>query len=308
VAYADFVTAMMAFFLLMWLLSMADPVQRQALQDYFNEYSVFESGGSPFVTTPFSNGTEKNGELIKIFDGSPKGMKQNGTPGLEGGGQGDQSEKPIAAQDDDLTADQIRENIDWLFEQQLGDLKGSVAVEVVGDTVRIEIMDRDAEPMFKPGSTYLTPAGLKVLEVTANYLRTVNRKIAIGGHTDGSPFGNSSYSNWELSTERANSARRALEKSGLDRDRLLRVSGHANTEPRFRENPRDPRNRRVTITILNQRSVNAWQLGADGSESQWYLDRRPDPVNRTVPAPAPEAPAAPEAPGDGEAAPPAGSP
>ena len=224
VAYADFVTAMMAFFLLMWLITMVAPDKRVSVATYFKHFSIYEKSGSSFMEGNAAIVKETGGE-ISVPKEFTKGMTR------------------------EVTREELKEKLRSETEVQLADVKDQVIVEVFEGGVRIQLVDKEGRQIFPLGSAEPTPTARKIFKVIAGSIKDVPNKIAIEGHTDALTYSSSRYTNWELSTERASAARKELEASGLDLDRLARVSGFAATEPLIKENPADPRNRRISIIL-----------------------------------------------------------
>ena len=224
VAYADFVTAMMAFFLLMWLITMVAPEKRISVASYFKHFTIFEKSGSSFMEKNAAIVNETGGEISvpKEFN---KGMKKEVTP------------------------EELKEKLRSETEKQLADVKDQVLMEVFEGGVRIQLVDKDGREIFPLGSSEPTPAARKIFKFIAGSIKDVPNKLAIEGHTDALTYSPGRYTNWELSTERASAARKELEAHGLDPDRLTRVSGFAATEPLIKGNPNDPRNRRISIIL-----------------------------------------------------------
>ncbi len=234
VAYADFVTAMMAFFLLLWLLSMVSTEKRAVMAEYFKNFSLFkESGktfqpGSAFVITDHIKKAELKPEnvamsLRKAIRG--KGAGQQGAQGkAQGQGQGQEEA-----------------------------LMDHVRVDAVDGGVRIQIIDREGSPMFQLGSAEPTEKCREIIAAVAEVIKEQDARIAVEGHTDAAPFRGDQITNWELSTNRASSARRMLEASGLDPARVARVVGYADTDLLVKESPKDPQNRRISIILLQPR-------------------------------------------------------
>ena len=226
VAYADFVTAMMAFFLLLWLLSMVSEDKRIAMAEYFKSFSLFkESGktfqpGSAFVITDHIKKAELKPEDVA--------MKLKKAMGKKGAGPGS------AQGQADALNDQIR-------------------VDAVEGGVRIQIVDKEGSPMFHLGSAEPTEKAKEILASVAEVIRDQDAKIAVEGHTDAAPFRGDQITNWELSTNRASAARRMLESNGLDPARVARVVGYADTDLLVKENPKDAQNRRISIILLQPR-------------------------------------------------------
>lgn len=224
VAYADFVTAMMAFFLLMWLISMVAPEKRVSLATYFKNFSIFEKNGPGLMEKSVAIANETGLESSVPIDFT-KSMKK------------------------ELTREDLKEKLRSETEKQLADVKDQVLVEVFEGGVRIQLVDKDGRQIFPLGSAEPTQAARKIFDVIAGSIKDVPNKIAIEGHTDALIYSSGRYTNWELSTERASAARKELEANGLDPDRLTRVSGFAATEPLIKGNPNDPRNRRISIIL-----------------------------------------------------------
>ncbi len=234
VAYADFVTAMMAFFLLLWLLSMVSTEKRAVMAEYFKNFSIFkESGktfqpGSAFVIT----------DHIKKAELKPENVAMSLRKAIRGKGQGQGGQAKAAA-------GQGAGETEALMDQ--------VRVDAVDGGVRIQIVDKEGSPMFQLGSAEPTEKCREILAAVAEVVKEQDTKIAIEGHTDAAPFRGDQITNWELSTNRASAARRMLETNGTDPLRVARVVGYADTDLLIKENPKDPQNRRISIILLQPR-------------------------------------------------------
>ncbi len=227
VAYADFVTAMMAFFLLMWLITMVSPEKRARVASYFKQFSLFEKSGSSFLME-----------------------QQVGVTGEGGGKEFGKTERDYGkGAVDVLSPEALKEKLKKEIEKKLADVKEQVMVDVFEEGVRIQIVDTEGRPMFPLGGTALTTNAKKILAVLSGTINALENKITIEGHTDALSYASDRYTNWELSTERASAARQELQQNGLDPDRLVRVSGYAATQPLIREDAHDPRNRRISIIL-----------------------------------------------------------
>lgn len=227
VAYADFVTAMMAFFLLMWLLSMVSPEKRAVMALYFKHFSLFEQGGQSFMAS-----------------GGFDAISQVG---------GDEYYETGEAVATGVTDEDLKGSIMSNLQQSLegaGGAAANVMVEASEIGVRIQVFDTEQNVIFPPGSYQMTEVGKKILRIIAETMKRLPNRIVLEGHTDASQTKSEQLSNWELSSLRACAARRELELDGLAAGRIARVVGFANREPLFRENPDDPRNRRVSIVFL----------------------------------------------------------
>jgi chemotaxis protein MotB len=234
VAYADFVTAMMAFFLLLWLISMVSEDKRARVSEYFKSFSLFDKGGQSFM---MDNQTYKS--KIQIIDKDTADNSSDNASSGNSSGTGATS------------ADRIKDGLKKELELKLANMKDQVLVDIYEGAVRIEVVDKTGgSAMFNSGSREMTDEGKRALRVIADNIKGVQGKIAIEGHTDALTYAGSQYSNWELSTERASAARRELENSGMSPDRLIRVAGYAATEPLIKTDAFDPRNRRISIKVF----------------------------------------------------------
>ena len=251
VAYADFVTAMMAFFLLMWLLNATTEDQRKGIADYFNPsipVSTISGGGSDVL----------NGSSVFSSDS----LAEDGTGG-EGQGESDGQSAPndegikyeTFEQDGPFETSMVMEAVESdLLEKIAGEdqtgLARHIQMKVTPEGIVIELVDVDGNPLFDVGSTNPSPTMRLLLKVVASTLGLVENKVSIVGHTDGLAFsGARNYTNWELSTDRAHMARRIMAQAGLPPDQIGEVAGKADTEP-LADDPYAPQNRRISITIL----------------------------------------------------------
>ena len=251
VAYADFVTAMMAFFLLMWLLNATTEDQRKGIADYFNPsipVSTISGGGSDALSGS------------SVF--SSDSLAKDGT-----GGEGQGEAKDQTAPEDEgikhekfeedglLDAIKVMEAVESdLMEKIAGaeqtGLARHIQMKVTPEGLVIELIDVDGSPLFDVGSTNPSPTMRLLLKVVASTLGLVENEISIVGHTDGLAFsGTRNYTNWELSTDRAHMARRLMAEAGMPADQISEVAGKADTEP-LTDDPYAPQNRRISITIL----------------------------------------------------------
>jgi chemotaxis protein MotB len=248
IAYADFVTAMMAFFLLMWLVSSATESQRAMIAKYFTTTSIFD--------LPKGNGVLDGGKAVMA---GAEAKTERLTPSGMGGLQ----QQPVAVKAENDAASDAKASVERQRFEALkaelekmahdGELKGladNLTIDLTPEGLRIQIFDRDGEPMFASGDAEPTPRLARILEVIGEVLQTVKNGVIISGHTDGQILKRGTYSNWELSSDRANSVRRRLENGGLAANRVLRVEGRAATDPLLPQEPLDPRNRRIAITVL----------------------------------------------------------
>ncbi|WP_207477343.1 flagellar motor protein MotB [Arenibaculum pallidiluteum] len=295
IAYADFVTAMMTFFLLMWLLSVTTPEQRNGLAEYFNPVAVSQehSGAdgilagrsvddSGSLTSPHAEGTRSIPVAappvvasVGKDDRNPAGVKDPmaappPSPGrkaelrdlLNGGAvvtagvddiQAYMNEREAAAQEQRSFERLEREIARALSAPDLRGVADSLVVQQVPEGMRIQITDRPQFSMFAVGSAQMNEKGRRLMQALSTILASVPNGIAISGHTDGLAYGGAAkYGNWELSSDRANAARRELLAAGLPPSRIKRVEGRADLDHLESGNPLDPRNRRIGLTLLRQ--------------------------------------------------------
>lgn len=230
VAYADFVTAMMAFFLLLWLLSMVSEEKKAVMSDYFTRFNLFDKTGQSFTMDSSKIGLipGKQSKDIEIF------MRD-----------------PTNPEEEELKKEALAKEVKKAVQEKLKEGKDQVLVDAFEGGVRIQIVDKDATPMFPLGSAVPNPRAKEILRVVAETLKNSSSKIAVEGHTDSTPFrGGGQITNWELSTGRASAARIELEKCGIPSSKIARVVGYADTELLIKDNPMDARNRRMSIIVL----------------------------------------------------------
>jgi chemotaxis protein MotB len=235
VAYADFVTAMMAFFLLLWLLSMTSQEKRIALSNYFKHFSIFTKSGTSFMEKP-SEMFHEPGESAQKVPRELQGQMQAELSRTSGPQQ--------------ATPEAFKDAIKKAVEEKLGDIKDQIMVDVFEGGVRIQLVDKEGKPMFNLGSSQPTPLATRIMRVIGDQVKDLPNPVSVEGHTDSLAYKSSSYGNWELSTERALAAKKQLEGFGLNPNRLTRVAGYADTVPFVKENSEDPRNRRISIILL----------------------------------------------------------
>ena len=269
VAYADFVTAMMAFFLLLWLLNVTTKQQQEGIAEYFNPLSVSKnsSGSDGMLSgkTITSDGASKSTAAEKMV-AVPFSGQQGDTEGKhdkQGNNDGRlmtpeerraaEKAQREAVEREEKKFGEIEEQIKQQIEAvpDLKDLAENLLIEKTPDGLRIQIVDRDKNPMFPSGSAEPYDKAKRLLQVIGKAIKPLPNKLSVTGHTDGSPMAPSGrYTNWELSADRANAARRVLYGEGNGDDRFQRVEGKADREHLFAEDPRDPRNRRISVTVL----------------------------------------------------------
>jgi len=276
VAYADFVTAMMAFFLVMWLVTAVSKDERAAIFDYFKNPSM-EPGRSvkPAPGQMGPGGASTSPINLRGGLDSPRTTRSDttgiGTPVMAGIPP---AEKPRQTEQERLDAEAAalekaqreleKKQLDALMadlreavskSQALEPFKDQLLLDITPEGLRIQIVDAQNRPMFDLGSSRLKPYTNSILKELTPYLNSVPNRISLTGHTDTTPYsGLTGYTNWDLSTDRANAARRALESGGLATDRVSRVVGLSSSVLFDRENPRNPVNRRISIVVLTRQA------------------------------------------------------
>ncbi|WP_306590372.1 flagellar motor protein MotB [Geothrix sp. 21YS21S-4] len=243
VAYADFVTAMMAFFLLMWLLNSANANTKAGIAGMFQDPNFFN--------------TERGKEILANHG---KGILPGGrgmAPGPDGDGDGDTSAEapPASAEEEHKTLEATAEAIEKSFQKDelLQAFQDQLSMDFTDEGLRIQIQDKAAQVLFDSGSATLKAYTLSILKEIAKELGKLPNRVVIGGHTDAAQYANKAYTNWELSAERANAARRVMESAagGLRPKQVRRVTGYADTVPLEGKDPKDPQNRRISIVVIS---------------------------------------------------------
>lgn len=252
IAYADFVTAMMAFFLLMWLLGSTTKATRQGIADYFQTpLKVALMGG------------EGSGEATSLIKGGGEDVTRSEGQVKRGADQSKTVFKPdqgiaqkIAEKVELEKLQQMQKKLQKMIEDntKLSQYKNQLKLDITNEGLRVQVLDEQNRPMFNSGRSEMLPYTREIIAEIANVLNDVPNRVSITGHTDATPYGGPNYTNWELSADRANAARRELLKSGLKEDKVLRVVGLASAVPLNPADPFDPINRRISIIVLNKRT------------------------------------------------------
>lgn len=249
VAFADFMTAMMAFFLVMWLVGQDDAV-KQSVAGYFRDPGKFMSSGRAGV--------------LKGSDAAIN-TKMSGTSVVKTQGKSEHLPSEQEQQQFALIARNIIKELEK--QQAFKKLKKNVKMQITSEGLRIILNESQNSPaFFEPGSAKLLQKSAIILATIAKELGQITNHIVIEGHTDASFAGSGAYSNWELSTDRANSARQLMEVSGLYDGQVREVRGFASKFPMIVSNPNDPRNRRVTLVVLyeaREKMYDQIEVGAD---------------------------------------------
>ncbi|OBS08577.1 flagellar motor protein MotB [Acidihalobacter prosperus] len=252
VAYADFVTAMMAFFLLMWLLGSSTKPQREGISDFFKHPSAIQGPGGASTSMIKLGGTKD----------MPTGPTQMHSLGGARAPTAEEMRKAAEAREHQRMQTlevELRKAIDR--SQALRPFKDQLLIDITPEGLRIQIVDKENRPMFDLGSDILKSYARRILEKIGDFLNHVPNKISITGHTDAHRFLNADMSNWELSTERANAARRALIAGGMNSDKVARIVGLGDTVLFDKQNPLAAVNRRISIIVLNKQTEAAMAKG-----------------------------------------------
>ncbi len=265
VAYADFVTAMMAFFLLMWLINTTTPEQKRGVADYFAPASISESrsgaGGILGGTALGEDGARNSGTTALVSKLSPKAPKtpdsKKSKSGEDKGAGTDVSESAIQqamARREEMAFKSAAESLRQAMQDmpELAELSKNLIIDETPEGLRIQIIDQEGRSMFEPGSANLRPHTIVLLRSVAKIINRLPNRISIYGHTDASPSAATGYSNWDLSFNRANAARQLLQENYVREDRFYQVTGKAGSEPLFPDDPFMPGNRRISIVLLRE--------------------------------------------------------
>jgi len=283
VAFADFTTAMMAFFLLLWLIASANEPQKKAIAGYFTDVGggLVGPGGANSGAIQFEHpqGQPDPANAPAIRQGQPGG--DNSMSNGEGAGatapvqmNADQIRREYEKREQEALAQlkaQLEQELDKT-DSVLKELKDQILIDYTALGLRIQIVDKDQRPMFDLGSARLKSYSTDVLEALAPLLNQVPNRISITGHTDAIAYGSGAvYSNWELSADRANAARRALLDGEYPPEKVLTVQGMGASAPYKPDAPSDPINRRIAIIVL-KKSVEDALLGRSGVGSDQVIE------------------------------------
>lgn len=246
VAYADFVTAMMAFFLLLWLITVSSRNDLMGVGEYFRRpvrVAFFGGKTDDKDTSIMGQGgrdlTRTSGEVARTTDlaTAQKEMQRLEAESLQ----------------------QLKIRLDKAMEADPSMLsfRNQLLIDITANGLRIQIVDDKNRPMFDRGSAILQPYAIEILHAIGKMLNTVTNRISLSGHTDATPYqgGTRNYNNWDLSIDRANASRRALIEGGMDAAKVLRVIGLASAIPLDRKNAFDPINRRISIIVMKREAA-----------------------------------------------------
>ena len=261
VAFADFATAMMAFFLLMWLIAATTKEQKGAISEYFNNPSMMDgraTAPSPGINGPGGASTS----VIKL--GSGMEVKKSTVRPAD-----PKEARKMARQQERHRLESLMKELNAAIEasQSLAPFKDQLLIDITPAGLRIQIVDKQNRPMFDIGSTSLKPYTAEILNELAKFIAEVPNRISISGHTDTTPYGKTNgYTNWELSADRANAARRALIAGGLNDDKVAVVVGLSSSVLFDKKNTQAPINRRISIVVMTEEA----EAAATGEQSREY--------------------------------------
>ena len=284
VAYADFVTAMMAFFLVLWLVASTSKPERGAISEYFRNPSPL-SGQSSTPAPGMAGPGGASTSMIKLGGAADVSRGNSNDPF-----QNQQESIPKAVDPREKEKQQLDALMKELTEaisksQALEPFKDQLLLDLTPEGLRVQIVDKQNRPMFDLGGATLKPYTRTILRELATYLNHVPNRISLTGHTDTAAYSTvHGYGNWELSADRANAARRALVDGGLDDTKVTRVVGLASSVLFDKVNPQNPINRRISIVVMTQDAEAAALSGAGSAVSLSPAVADPDVSAAQVPA------------------------
>ncbi len=276
VAYADFVTAMMAFFLLMWLLNVVTEEQKNAISDYF-------SPSHPMVSNNVSGAGGVMGGLTMSPEGSMASQKnpiipQQPTQQRKRGAEQKSKLQQVREKAEQKRFEDAAKKIKDAIEKnpELKELAKNVIIDITSEGLRIQIIDKEGQPMFPSGSARMFNKMRLLLQQITQVTLDMPNEISVRGHTDATRYKKgATYTNWELSADRANASRTVITEAGMPAERINNVMGKADTEPFVIDNPLDPQNRRITLLLLKEDITNPLPPENDAK----YLDEDEDSIS-----------------------------
>jgi chemotaxis protein MotB len=269
VAYADFVTAMMAFFLLMWLINTTSPQQKRGIADYFAPASVSQStsgtGGILAGTALGDDGVKGAGSqsvIEQLAPEAPPNVKDSGQSSKNPGASNldpasDQALKDELAKRDEAAFESAAQSLRQAMQDmpELAELSKQVLIDQTPEGLRIQLVDQEGRSMFEPGSAKPNPRAQVLLRAVAKIAARLPNRVTIAGHTSANSDGSKPAGDWALSSARADASRQVMQGSGIDPDRIYQVSGKAASDPLFPDDPTLPGNRRIAIVLLREAPV-----------------------------------------------------
>ena len=262
VAYADFVTAMMAFFLLMWLMGFTTEGERKAIADYFQSPSAIQGkGGSSTSLIDMGKGMDSPRNSQKKPNQETTAVSREDVPQESSAAAASAQDAKMAAKENDKKRlesllEELKKAID--ASQALKPYKDQLLLDITPDGLRLQIVDKENRPMFDVGSANVQSYMHGILHEISKVIASVPNRISIAGHTDARAYANGAdFSNWELSADRANACRRELVRGGVGEEKIARVVGLASTALFDKSNPLSPINRRISIVVMNKEAEEA---------------------------------------------------
>jgi chemotaxis protein MotB len=265
VAYADFVTAMMAFFLLMWLINTTSPQQKRGIADYFAPASVSQStsgsGGILGGTALGDQGAKSDGSQSVIQQLAPEAPDKTKDAGKSStAASSDDAEKALKEAAAKKEADEFQSAAQSLRQAmqdlpELAELSKQVLVDQTPEGLRIQLIDQEGRSMFDPASAKPNDRARLLLRAVAKVVNQLHNRITVAGHTSATAAGAQGGDDWALSAARANASRNILQEAGVQADRIYQVSGKANSDPLYADDPTLPGNRRIAIVLLREKPV-----------------------------------------------------
>lgn len=271
IAYADFVTAMMAFFLLMWLLGSTSKAKLEGISDYFKTpLKVALSGGSSVANSESilkGGGEDFTRQAGQVNKGVVKEEKID-----------EKAKKILRERAERIRLEGLKKKIEEAIEANpsLKKFEKQLLLDITTDGLRIQIVDEQNRPMFALGKAELQPYTKTILREIGKMLNDVPNKISLSGHTDGKPFpsGDKGFSNWELSADRANASRRELVLGGMDPDKMLKVVGLSSAVLFDKNDALNPINRRISVVVMNEKAVKAVTM-EEGERVEVDMEEQP---------------------------------
>src|SRR5579872_7295398 len=258
VAYADFVTAMMAFFLLMWLINTTSPEQKRGIADYFAPAAVSETSGSGGIlggsslSNTGSKGSGSKDVIQALAPEAPPNVTENG----QSQNQANQQLSATEKNEDQAfasAAQSLRQAMQDMPE--LAELSKQIIVDQTPEGLRIQLVDQEGRSMFEEGSATPNDRAKVLLKAVAKVINQLPNRISISGHTSATAGGAKPASDWALSSSRADASRQVLQAAGVDPDRIYQVAGKAGSDPLYPDDPMLPGNRRIAIVLLREKPV-----------------------------------------------------
>jgi len=299
IAYADFVTAMMAFFLLMWLINVTSPEQKTGIAEYFNPITVSQTtagsggvldGASISTPGPLSSPTSEM-RMESSLQLAPRSNQKTKTDAANEKSGADVSDAKTNANVNSQDLDKlVKEREQKQFKEveeklrksieaypDLKALMDNLIIDQTPEGLRIQLVDRDDRPMFALGSAEPFDYTQRLLTLVTQAIAGLPNRVSIKGHTDALPYAaGKRYDNWDLSSERALASRRVMREAGLPDERVEGVVGRADRDPLFPQDPKDPRNRRISIVLLHE-TQDAETAAVTGADAAAVLPTPPTP-------------------------------